>query len=378
MADAPVATGDLEGQLQVWAGSDAKSSEDPLVVFQAWHQKEKLSPKKKGSIRAFYETQDELAGRVLTDGCTGEDEEDLPAMAKRAVDVSFGLNVLLFVAKMVIAITSGSLAVIASTADSALDLVSGFILAHTQKLIGTPDPYNYPQGKGRLEPLGVVVFASIMGMSALMVVTESAKILVNGFMGTPPALDMGLAGYCVLGGTIVVKGGLYIYCSAVFAKTGNGAVEAYAQDHLNDVVTNTLGLVAVILATEYQKLWYLDPVAGVLMGIWILVNWMMAGQEQIALLVGKVADAHFHQLVANIVHRHSDKILEIDTVRAYHFGTTGFLVEVDIVLPENMTVRTSHDIGQTLQDKLERMDKVDRAFVHIDYESEHKPEHKLV
>jgi hypothetical protein len=226
MADAPVVAGDLEGQLQVSVSSDAKPSEDPLVTFQAWHQKE-LSLKKKGSVRAFYESQDELAAEVLRDGFSGEDEDDLPAMARQAVNVSFGVNVVLFFAKMVIAITSGSLAVIASTADSALDLISGFILAHTQKLIGTPDPYNYPQGKGRLEPLGVVVFArysihytlvyatlmhsskhtllsytllnSIMGMSALMVVTESVKILVTGFTSKAPVLDMGLAGYCVLG-----------------------------------------------------------------------------------------------------------------------------------------------------------------------------------
>jgi divalent metal cation (Fe/Co/Zn/Cd) transporter len=29
------------------------------------------------------------------------------------------------------------------------------------------DPYKYPQGKGRLEPLGVIVFAVVMGMSSL-------------------------------------------------------------------------------------------------------------------------------------------------------------------------------------------------------------------
>ena len=36
----------------------------------------------------------------------------------------------------------------------------------------------------------------------------------------------------------------------------------------------------------------------------------------------------------------------------------------------------SHDIGEDLQNKLETLPNVERAFVHVDYESEHKPEHQ--
>ena len=73
------------------------------------------------------------------------------------------------------------------------------------------------------------------------------------------------------------------------------------------------------------------------------------------------------------------QVLLIDTVRAFHFGNN-FLVEVDIVLPEDMKLRESHDIGESLQLKIERLDDVERAFVHLDYECEHHPhsEHKVV
>ena len=76
---------------------------------------------------------------------------------------------------------------------------------------------------------------------------------------------------------------------------------------------------------------------------------------------------------------HSKHIKYIETVRAFHFGTN-FLVEVDIVLPEDMQLRKAHDIGEALQQKLERFPEVERAFVHLDYEYEHNPnaEHKMV
>lgn len=76
---------------------------------------------------------------------------------------------------------------------------------------------------------------------------------------------------------------------------------------------------------------------------------------------------------------HHKKIANIDTVRAFHFGTN-FLVEVDIVLPEQMALKEAHDIGESLQQKLERLTEVERAFVHLDYEFTHNPksEHKIV
>jgi divalent metal cation (Fe/Co/Zn/Cd) transporter len=54
------------------------------------------------------------------------------------------------------------------------------------------------------------------------------------------------------------------------------------------------------------------------------------------------------------------------------------LVEVDVVLPHAMALKEAHDIGEGLQIKLERLPEVARAFVHLDYESTHAPEHKVM
>ena len=43
-----------------------------------------------------------------------------------------------------------------------------------------------------------------------------------------------------------------------------------------------------------------------------------------------------------------------------------------------MPLEESHDIGESLQRKIENLDSVERAFVHLDYECAHHPslEHK--
>lgn len=88
---------------------------------------------------------------------------------------------------------------------------------------------------------------------------------------------------------------------------------------------------------------------------------------------------------------------------AFYFGSK-LLVECDIVLTPNTPLHDAHEIGnkpaclrvdvcffygpsftpmhagESLQQKLETVESVDRAFVHLDYEIEHDPnaEHKLI
>lgn len=68
----------------------------------------------------------------------------------------------------------------------------------------------------------------------------------------------------------------------------------------------------------------------------------------------------------------SDEIQQVDTCRVYHSGPNYF-VEVDIVLPPEMPLWRAHDIAQDLQDQIEALPDVDRCFIHVDHEVEHKP-----
>lgn len=97
--------------------------------------------------------------------------------------------------------------------------------------------------------------------------------------------------------------------------------------------------------------------------------------ENVRTLIGKTAPAEYLTKLTYLVWNHSEEIRHIDTVRAYTFGTHYF-VEVDIVLPSEMPLNQAHDIGESLQEKLEQLPEVERAFVHLDFEYMHRPEHK--
>lgn len=86
--------------------------------------------------------------------CVLQDEMKQLAKSERlAVHVSNAANLVLFVAKVYASIESKSLAVIASTLDSLLDLLSGFILWFTSYAMKNPNQYHYPIGKKRMQPV---------------------------------------------------------------------------------------------------------------------------------------------------------------------------------------------------------------------------------
>ena len=48
-------------------------------------------------------------------------------------------------------------------------------------------------------------------------------------------------------------------------------------------------------------------------------------------------------------------------------------MEVDIVMNGDTPLSRAHDLSQQLQDKIEMLPGVGRAFVHVDHETTHRP-----
>ncbi|BFG28654.1 hypothetical protein CerSpe_149280 [Prunus speciosa] len=277
-------------------------------------------------------------------------------------------NLVLFLAKVFASVQSRSLAVIASTLDSLLDLLSGFILWFTSNAMRKPNQYRYPIGKNRMQPVGIVVFASVMATLGLQILFESGRqLLTKTQPDRDPVKEKWMIGIMV--SATVVKFVLMAYCR----RFKNEIVRAYAQDHLFDVITNGIGLASAVLAIRFY--WWIDPVGAIIIALYTIGNWAKTVMENVWSLIGKTAPAEYLAKLTYLIWNHDKEIQHIETVRAYTFGCNYF-VEVDIVLPGDMSLSHAHNIGETLQEKLENLPEVERAFVHVDFDITHRPEHK--
>jgi len=145
------------------------------------------------------------------------------------------------------------------------------------------------------------------------------------------------------------------------------------EDHRNDLFVSSF---AILTAAGGSKLvWWLDPVGGMIIALGIIASWLRTLYGQFQFLAGKSAPHDFLQLVIYKAATFSDEIEQVDTVRAYHSGPN-FFVEVDIVMAGDTPLWKAHDLSQQMQDKLETLPGVERAFVHVDHEATHTPEHR--
>ena len=99
--------------------------------------------------------------------------------ASAAVALSLACNILLLLAKSAAFFWSGSEAVLASTVDSVIDLVSQGVLAAAERASASRDA-RFPVGRARMSAVGVASAAGIMLGATLLVVQASASDLYFG------------------------------------------------------------------------------------------------------------------------------------------------------------------------------------------------------
>ena len=130
----------------------------------------------------------------------------------------------------------------------------------------------------------------------------------------------------------------------------------------------------MVIVGFYAKLWWLDALGGLLLSLFVIFNWAGTSASHIWNLTGAAATADERNVLLYLTMRFAKTIKHIQGLQAYHSGDK-LNVEVDIVLDENMSLRDSHDLGESLQYVLESVPTVDRAFVHQDYAGWNLPTH---
>jgi len=290
-----------------------------------------------------------------------------------AIQLSLYANLIITATKLWAYISTRSLSVLAALLDSILEVVSQLVLAFSEHHSNRVQRSSalYPAGAARVEPIGVLICASLMGMGSFEVLKESTAELLQPETNLHDLQD--IASFWSMFMVVFVKIGLLIICNYASRGTKDSTMAALALDHLNDALSNGVAAIALLAALTNPSLWFIDPVGAILISLYIIWSWWNSGKEQIDQLMGFVAPEEFIQELREIASSF-DSRLEVDVCRAYHFGPK-FLVELEVILPRDMVLQESHDLGMDLQYEIESREEVERCFVHIDYEARPYDEH---
>ncbi|KAK0472073.1 CDF manganese transporter [Armillaria novae-zelandiae] len=345
-----------------------RDPDDVAALRRRWN------PRKQRHIGKFYETQNEKIDAMLKtmESHAQEGEEDTKESAlkvKIAVYASFIANCILSVLQLYAAISSLSLSFFATAADSVFDPAANLLLNQLHRKSKRVDFDKYPGGGARLTTIGNIVYSFAMLSVSILLVAFSIQDLTTHKDGE--TLDFNVPSVVAVGIAFITKVLLFLYCFSI--RNSSSQVQVLWEDHRNDLLINGFGILTSSAGAKLK--WWIDPMGAIIISCVIIVSWTNTSYIQFGYLAGKAAPHEFTQLVIYKTLMFSDEIKQIDSCRAYHSGEK-FLVEVDIVMPSDTPLWKSHDLSQDLQDKLETLPMVERAFVHVDHEVSHKPEHR--
>lgn len=127
----------------------------------------------------------------VSPNCTVGDPIDRQKRLSRArclAKITLLVNVSLTIAKFVASYLSGSLSIISSLVDSVVDITSGVVIWATSRAITKTDPYHYPVGRTRLEPIALTIVSVIMAVASVQMIVQSLESVVN--VKINPHVDM--------------------------------------------------------------------------------------------------------------------------------------------------------------------------------------------
>ena len=326
-------------------------------------------------LTGFYESQNDQIERLLKPvhehvRQARESSSSNHVKYQIAVYGSFLANIILAILQLYGAISSGSLSLFTTMADAVFDPLSNITLILCNKAVQKVDPRKYPAGKARIETAGNIVFCFLMTAVSFILIAFSCQELVEG--NTDQTKGFHVPSVIAVSIAFCTKLALFAYCFAL--RNQYSQIRILWEDHRNDLLINGFGILTSVGGSKLR--WWIDPMGAIFLSILISCLWLHTATSEFKLLIGKSADTETLQLITYVSMTHSERVKAIDTVRAWHSGPR-LVVEVDIVMEPEESLRVSHDVAEELQMKLESLPDVERAYVHVDFETTHKPEHFL-
>ncbi|MDF1630149.1 MAG: cation diffusion facilitator family transporter [Alcanivoracaceae bacterium] len=265
--------------------------------------------------------------------------------------------VLLISVKLVAWYLSDSVAMLASLVDSLMDAAASFVNLLAIRYSLVPADAEHRFGHGKAEALAGLGQAVLITLSALFLLNESVGRLLS-----PQPLEATTLAVGVMVFSIVVTLALLRLQSYTVKRTGSTAVEADSLHYLSDLAMNG-GILLALIGAGFGLLW-LDGLAGMLIGFYVLRAAWQVGHQSSQLLLDREMSADVRQVIASIVAEHP-LALGFHQLRTRESGRTCF-IQMHVDMDENLTLRDAHELVESIEHRIHEHFPEADVLIHQD------------
>ena len=296
----------------------------------------------------------------MTDAADHLRRERAGALMRRAAIASVTVSAFLVTIKTFAYFASHSVAMLASLADSALDLFTSSLTLFAIHHALTPADDEHRFGHGKAEPLAGLAQAAFITASALFLVIQAVNRIL-----APEPLENSIPALLVMCVAIACAIGLILYERGVVAKTGSTAVEADKTHFIGDLATN-IGVVVALVLTVYAGWALADPlIAMAVAGIMTYTAWGV-GRTSLDQLMDHELPREERDRIAHIVRGHG-AVRNLHDLKTRKAGLSVF-IQVHLELDPQMKLADAHAISDEVERDLMAAFPGAEVIIHQDPE----------
>lgn len=276
----------------------------------------------------------------------------------RATYASLAVSAVLIAAKLVVWISTDSVALLSSLVDSFVDAAASLVNFFAVRQAIVPADREHRFGHGKAEPLAALGQSAFLIGSAILLMFEAVRHLVS-----PVPVEDARPGIAVMVFAIAVTVGLVTYQRHVIRHTGSIAVGADELHYRSDLILN-LGVIATLMLGSTLHLPILDPLFGGAVGLWIIYGAVKIARLSLVQLMDREMPDSERARVRAIAENHPE-VTAVHDIRTRVAGPTTF-IQLHIEMDGGMNLLRAHEISDAVEAQLQAAFPHAEILIHED------------
>jgi ferrous-iron efflux pump FieF len=278
-------------------------------------------------------------------------------LLRAATNAAVCVALLLAAVKITTYMFCGSVALLASALDSALDGSASLLNALAVRYALRPPDADHRFGHGKSEALAGVAQALFIGASGIFVIVRAIVRLIE-----PQPLAAAMPAVFVMIGSLLLTLVLVVFQRRVVARTGSAAIRADALHYASDLASNAAALLALLFA----RMGWLraDPCLGLVIAFVTLYSAARVGADSLRVLMDHELPGEARAQIERIVRAHA-QVRGLHALRTRKSGATT-LIQLHIELDPTTSVAEADRITHELSAAIDRVFPGVDVIIHED------------
>ena len=293
---------------------------------------------------------------------TPDEAKRINSIASRA---SLVIAAILVTTKLLVWHISGSVSLLASAADSALDLTASLTVFFAIRYAAQPADQDHRYGHGKAEAAAGMLQAVLVAISAALLLREGVVHAINPVEVEAEAWALGVM---VLSMALTLL--LIQIQSRTLAQTGSVAIEGDRAHYFTDLGSN-LAVIVGLAGTTFLGWVWLDGVVAIAIALWLFWTAWEVGSGAFDQIMDKELPDEDRDRIAAIAADDS-RIIDIHDLRTRAAGPI-IHIQFHMALPGELALRDAHAVLVTCEERLLAAYPAADIIIHPDPHGEAEP-----